>query len=573
MRPSIWKSIDRAAIAGLVATALTATASIARAEPPAPAAPAAAATSQTQESPAPRAVPATTAAADVAPGVASDCPAIAGCRPPVNWLKVPPVESIPRLGDFIIPPDRPGYYSLMDWFQGKCRDNPPKFPYPPFSADAGSFFDNDFRYLDDPDNTQTDWLDPIKRIHIGDDWLLSTGGEFRARWVDEQGSRLTATTNDYDLIRTRVYGDLWFRDRVRLYVEFIDAHAFNESLPPLAIDNNPDDFLNLFMELKLFQLFDSPVYTRIGRQELLYGSERLISPLDWANTRRTFQGAKTYWHTDKFDFDIFWAKPVPVSGTSLDWWNVDQNLYGIWATYKPKKGTTRDFYVVEYNQASPLVSGGAVRPSGPLDVTTVGTRWAGDQDGRLLYDFEGMFQSGTRASSEIYAFAATSGLGYRAKNLNFNPAIWFYYDYASGTPDPSALGTTQTFNQLFPFGHYYLGFNDFVGRQNIQDFNTQFSINPTPFITALFQYHHFALAEAKDALYNAAGAVLRVDPTGKSGIDVGDEFDLTANVHINQHNDLLFGVSFFDAGPFLRSAGAGVPVPPRLYYLQYSYKW
>ena len=36
--------------------------------------------------------------------------------------------------------------------------------------------------------------------------------------------------------------------------------------------------------------------------------------------------------------------------TKLDWWDLDQNFYGLWATYKPKKGTTRDFYVLNLAQ-------------------------------------------------------------------------------------------------------------------------------------------------------------------------------------------------------------------------------
>src|SRR5207253_4170036 len=114
---------------------------------------------------------------------------------------------------------------------------------------------------------------------------------------DEQHARLTAVNDDYHLIRTRVYGDVWYRDRLRLYVEFIEAHSFNNQLPPRVIDRNPADFLNLFADLKVLDRFGVPAYLRIGRQELLYGSQRLISPLDWANTRRTFQGAKLFWQS------------------------------------------------------------------------------------------------------------------------------------------------------------------------------------------------------------------------------------------------------------------------------------
>jgi hypothetical protein len=85
------------------------------------------------------------------------------------------------LGFFPVPPSGPGYYSALDWLRGDPRDGPPKYGYPPTSAFSGSFFDADFRYLDKPDNADFDYADPLKRIHLGDNWLFSTGGEIRDR--------------------------------------------------------------------------------------------------------------------------------------------------------------------------------------------------------------------------------------------------------------------------------------------------------------------------------------------------------------------------------------------------------
>src|SRR5262249_46388935 len=87
-----------------------------------------------------------------------------------DWTKVPPIEVMPRPGNFVIypyPPTGPGYYSLRDLLEGNYRQKPPVFPYPPFAITANSTFNYDFRYLDKPDNTQHDLFDPLKRIHLG----------------------------------------------------------------------------------------------------------------------------------------------------------------------------------------------------------------------------------------------------------------------------------------------------------------------------------------------------------------------------------------------------------------------
>src|SRR5207249_84964 len=137
-------------------------------------------------------------------------------------------------GWFSIPPKGPGYYSLLDLVRGNYREGPPKFPYPPFALMGPGFYDADFRYLDDPKNTQYDWADVLHRIHLGDNWLFSTGGQIWIRHMEEINSRLGGKRNDYELLRTRIYGDLWFQDRFRIYGEFLDAQSFGQDLAPLA---------------------------------------------------------------------------------------------------------------------------------------------------------------------------------------------------------------------------------------------------------------------------------------------------------------------------------------------------
>ena len=224
--------------------------------------------------------------------------------------RYPTWNRTPRPGDFLLPPSGCGYYTALDALRGDSKDTAPFYPYHGFDG----FFNNDFRYLDKTDGKPYDAFDDFKRIHLGslfgscaDDWELSVGGEERVQFKNEVNSRLTAVDNNYQLLRTRVYADLWYRDDFRVYVEYLDAQSYNQNLPPLPIDQDHSDLLDAFVDVKLGELNDHPVYARIGRQELCYGSQRLISTLDWANTRRTFEGAKVFWHGDKWDVDAFWT--------------------------------------------------------------------------------------------------------------------------------------------------------------------------------------------------------------------------------------------------------------------------
>jgi hypothetical protein len=96
------------------------------------------------------------------------------------------------------------------------------------------------------------------------------------------------------------------------------------------------------------------------------------------------------------------------------------------------------------------------------------------------------------------------------------------------------------------------------------------AIGPCP-----FQTHTFYLDSDTDYLYNAAGAGIRRDPTGRSGSYVGTEFDIIPNIHISNHQDILFSYSYMIAGHFLRNTAttpAGRDNPQGI-NVQYSIRW
>lgn len=183
-----------------------------------------------------------------------------------------------------------------------------------------------------------------------------------------------------------------------------------------------------------------------------------------------------------------------------------------------------------------------------------------------------MYQFGSWSNQVISAGAATTGLGYQFARLPFNPQFWVYNDWASGNQNPTSGDIHGTFNQLFPWGHTYFGYLDLVGRQNIDDVSTQFGFYPAKWIFTTVQYHVFHLDGARDALYNASGTVIRSDPTGQAGTNVGDEIDFTTNFHLSLHQDIFLGYSKLFAGSFIHRT-AGPQTGPALFYCQYSFKW
>lgn len=486
-----------------------------------------------------------------------------------NILNKVLVRVMPKPGNAPVVPTGPGYYSALDVITGNYRQKRPKFPYSAISLMINSFFDADFRYLADPANTQHDLFDPLHSMHLGKHWLFATGGEARWRYHSETNSRLSGRDNHYSLLRTRVFGDLNYDNRIRAFVEFLDARIFGADLPPLAVDADRTDLLNAFIDFKLWDKNGSQAWGRVGRQELLLGSQRVVSPLDWVNTRRTFEGARFMWVSEKLDLDLFWSQPVIPADGEFDQVDDDRHFAGAWLSYRPQKGQFLDLYYLFLDDDSPPILLGQDRFFNQ-SIHTVGFRWTKSRHG-FLWDLETMLQFGDRGSESIFAGAATAGAGYHFEHLPMQPTFWVYYDYASGDQNPDGGDHFSTFNQLFPFGHYYLGWIDLVGRQNIHDINAHLFLYPTKWITVWAQYHHFELASARDALYNAAGIAIRRDPTGAAGRDVGDEIDIVINVHLGTHSDLLLGYSKLFTGSFLDRTGPGRS--PEFFFGQYSFRW
>src|SRR5690606_2708421 len=125
--------------------------------------------------------------------------------PCFDFSAVPPVRPTPRLGMYVIFPTDPGYFSLLDQVHGHWKEAPPKRPWGSYAFTPGSAFDLDYRYVDSPDYDWQDFFDPVKRIHLGDNWLLSFGGQAWIRTMKEVDSRLTAVANEYELVRTRLH--------------------------------------------------------------------------------------------------------------------------------------------------------------------------------------------------------------------------------------------------------------------------------------------------------------------------------------------------------------------------------
>ncbi len=408
----------------------------------------------------------------------------------------------------------------------------------------GLFYNNDFSYLDDPCYDGWHLGDRLKRYRLGTWGMVDVGGEYRLRYHGERNIRglgLTGLDDDFLLQRSRVYGNVELGERVRVYAEMIDAQSNFESLPPRATEENRYDLLNLFADFRLLEGSRGELWARVGRQELLYGAERLVSPLPRGNTRRNFEGYKMMWQGENWDIDAFWVRPVAVQPRRFDAPVPSREFMGLYATSKMWEDRTIDWYYLRFLDTDR----GLAPPAAPLQFDTLGIRWD-RQWGNWLAEAEAAIQWGAFGGAGHTAGMFTLGGGRRFPNARWKPVLWVYYDWASGD---AVQG--NGFHHLFPLGHRYLGWMDLFGRRNIQDINFRLTLQPHERVKLLLWHHVFFLQRADDVPYTVAMTPAVAAPGGSQHL--GQELDLALEWTVTPRTHLLLGYSHFFAGDFYRT--------------------
>ena len=173
-------------------------------------------------------------------------------------------------------------------------------------------------------------------------------------------------------------------------------------------------------------------------------------------------------------------------------------------------------------------------------------------DTNFDFELEGAGQFGRLGSGDVSAGMFTGVVGYNIPVKTLSPHVYLEFDYASGDRKPG--GNVGTFNQLYPNGHSFLGYIDYIGRQNIISPSAGIAVTPVKDLTLTLQEYFFWRASDRDALYNESGAVFRPGNTTTARY-VGAETDLLANYNFTRHLLGYAGYSFFYAGEFIQKTG------------------
>jgi len=393
---------------------------------------------------------------------------------------------------------------------------------------------------------------------------FTLGGQIRIRaeYRDPTSYANTATahkSDDFFLERIRLNMKFSVTDDIEVFVQPQDQRTWGQETSVLTDERNIDLHQG-FVEAR--NLFSEPLSIKAGRFEMSYGDQRLISPLDWHNVARAWDGAKVRYGPKDWWIEGFYTvirDPYPATvptpfvpspgATGANGAAEDQDFMGIYFSYVGIADHEFDAYAFfrEFQDNSFVADGGG---AGDLVDRTLGARIKGKDFG-LEYTLEGMGQGGHFSSDRIAAYAYAATLGYTF-DIGWKPRIMFEYACASGDRTP-ADGKRNTFDPLFPFYHYYQGYADVFGFKNSKSLAAYLRVSPSDSLSLHADLFAFWLAQTGDAWYNDPGLVLRPRAPGTGASrKIGTEVDLHAKYNIGKNVKLWGGWSHFIAGEFVR---------------------
>jgi hypothetical protein len=287
---------------------------------------------------------------------------------------------------------------------------------------------------------------------------------------------------------------------------------------------------------------------RAGRQELIYGKQRLLGAFGWDNVSRTFDAGRLRYHRSVWTGDFFWARLVDIRRRGAGHRPGNRDLYGVYFTRSPKGSSGRTELYGFMLRDGLRVSGERGTAPRLTRIFTLGVRRHYQPATGFRYEIENAWQLGKRGPNTHHAVAAVANAGYTWGG-DHRPLLAFEYAFASGDDNP-ADGDSNEFHNLFPTNHIHYGYADLVGLRNLHDFRLTGAAQVRPKVRVEVDYHRFLLTAKRGPWKSAGGAVLGWDPTGSSGRDIGQELDLTVRLPLMKRLGFLAGYSVFLPGAF-----------------------
>ena len=414
----------------------------------------------------------------------------------------------------------------------------------------------DWSWLANP-ALREDYADPIKYLALGrNGWYVTLGGEMREvlEQVINDNFGKQGYTNRFLLQRYMLHSDWHLGRRYRIFVQLKSGLESYRTGGPRPIDEKKLDFEAAFLEVGI----DSGknwIVLRLGRQELNYGSGRLVSVREGPTVRQSFDGVKVRSKAGAWKIDAFAVRPDRDKPGFFD--NAPDphtEFWGIYATRPLRRQVSFDaYYLGEDRKAATFERGTATE----LRHSVAARIWRpiATKESGLDFDYEGAFQFGSFGSGNIRAWTLASDTGYSLTRLPLKPRFSVKADISSG--DDPRSHTLATFYPVFPLGNYFGVLADTgPGPVNFIDVHPRIQATLLKGVTVSTDLVVQWRENLNDGVYAVPGFLL-VPSNGSTARFVGYRPGVEVRWQVDRHVWLQADYGVFFAGQFLKDASPG----------------
>ena len=389
-------------------------------------------------------------------------------------------------------------------------------------------------------------------------WAFSAEARVRPEYRDNLD--LESDVDDdlrLGFLRLRLGLDVSWKQEIRVFAQVQDARTAGEEVSTASNDKN----LDLHQGYAEFTPASWNGFSlRAGRQEWIYGEERMIGAFGWDNVGRSFDGVRLRWGKPTLTLDGLAARltsrtaaatplPMMTPPEAGALFSTGADLYGVYAHWRPRAGDEFDLYWLEFADHA-AAAGEVTGTMGTTRIDALGIR-VKETAGRFDLVFEAVTESGELNGDDLSAGAAAIQVGWTWGEAT-RTRLFGGYDYATGDEDFDD-GERQEFFNFFPTNHPHYGYADFFGWRNINSPYAGLSVRHGKHF-GLIKGHLFDLESEGGPWKNAGGAVLGFDSTAASGTEVGTEIDLLYRYAWTDKATFEAGFASFDPGEFAEAS-------------------
>ncbi|MCW5977357.1 MAG: alginate export family protein [Bryobacteraceae bacterium] len=425
--------------------------------------------------------------------------------------------------------------------------------------------EEDWSFLRDP-SMRTDFWDPLKYIQLGkrEGWYLTLGAETRQFYEvyrNEVWGMLPPDDTGYLLQRYMFHSDWHLGDRFRVFGQLKSGLVIGrEGQPRPMIDEDKLDVNQAWVDINLIPkkgAFRHPLTLRVGRQEMNYGSGRLVSIREGPNVRLSFDGLRLISNFRGWRVDGFAVRPVDtLPGIFEDRRDHTQTFWGVYSTGRASsvpfvnRGNVDLYYLGLRRKFTAYDQG-----FGSEMRHTVGARmWQRQRERPWDYDVDTAFQFGRWGPGNIRAWTVGAGGGHTFQATKWQPRLGVNAGITSGDKDPNDPNL-QTFFAPYPDGHYF-GQIAQNGPMNIMGLRPIMTLNLKPGMMINAEFYFFWRTSLRDGIYAIPGFPLRTGRLSDARF-IGAQPQIELFWIVNNHVMLSVHHAQFVTGPFLNETPPG----------------